>query len=172
MDVITEFLRTDIFNYILVGIIFFILILYITNFIKLRKIRKEYHTFLKKLGNGTNIEECLKQYMYKVEEVNNKNQELIAYCNKLDKDMATCIQRVGIVRYSAFKDMGSDLSFALALLDEDNTGVVLNGIYSSEISNIYAKPVTKGNSTYTISAEERQAIDIAMHAEQTHRVRE
>lgn len=172
MEIITEFLRTDMFNYILIGIIVAIFILYITNCIKLRKIRKEYNMFLKKLGNGTNIEEALKQYICKVEEVNNKNQELMAYCNKLDKDMATCIQKVGIVRYSAFKDMGSDLSFALALLDEANTGVVLNGIYSSEISNIYAKPVIKGNSTYTISAEERQAIDIAMHSEHTHKVRE
>lgn len=172
MGVITEFLRTDIFNYLLLGSILILLVLYFTNCMKLRKIRKEYHIFLKKLGNGANIEEILKQYMYKAEEINNKNQELMAYCNKLDKDMAACIQKIGIVRYSAFKDMGSDLSFALALLDEENTGVVLNGIYSSEISNIYAKPVTKGTSTYTISAEERQAIDIAMHSEQTHRVRE
>lgn len=172
MEVFTNFLRTDLFNYIVVVSILIILILYIANCMKLRKIKKEYNNFLKKLGNETNIEECLKHYIYKVEEVDNKNQELMSYCNKLDKDMATCIQKVGIVRYSAFKDMGSDLSFALALLDEDNTGVVLNGIYSREISNIYAKPITKGNSTYTISAEERQAIDIAMHSEQTHKVRE
>ena len=57
------------------------------------------------------------------------------------------------------KDTGSDLSFALALLDENNNGVLLNGIYSREMSNIYAKPVTKGESSYTLSIEEKQAID-------------
>ena len=73
-----------------------------------------------------------------------------------------CIQKIGIVRYSAFKDTGSDLSFALALLDENNDGVVLNGIYSREMSNIYAKPIQNGKSTYTVSEEETQAISKAI----------
>lgn len=171
MEVVSEFLKTDLFQYLLIATVFIMFILYIINCVKLHKIRKDYKMFLAKLGNG-NIEECLRKYMSRVEEVGNKNQEIINYCNKLDQDMANCIQKVGIVRYSAFKDMGSDLSFALALLDEENSGVVLNGIYSREISNIYAKPVTKGNSTYTISEEERQAIEIAIRSEKTHRVRE
>ena len=67
-----------------------------------------------------------------------------------------------MVRYSAFKDTGSDLSFALALLDENNNGVVLNGIYSREMSNIYAKPVEQAKSHYTLSEEEQQAIQQAI----------
>ena len=69
-----------------------------------------------------------------------------------------------MIRYSAFKDTGSDLSFTLALLNKENTGVVLNGIYSRDMSNIYAKPVEKGVSTYTLSEEEKQAIEKAMKA--------
>ena len=65
------------------------------------------------------------------------------FCKSLNSNMANCIQKVGIVRYSAFKDTGSDLSFTVALLDEENSGVVFNGIYSREMSNIYAKPVKK-----------------------------
>ncbi len=172
MEEIKIFFTSDLYTYILSAIIFVIFILYIINCIKLYRMRKDYKTFLNRLGNGTNVEDMLKQYMDKVEEVNCKNQELMVYCNKLDKDMVSCIQKVGIVRYSAFKDMGSDLSFALALLDEENSGVVLNGIYSREMSNIYAKPVTKGTSTYSISEEEKQAIDIAIRSEITHRVRE
>ena len=76
--------------------------------------------------------------------------------------MESCVQKIGIVRYSAFRDTGSDLSFALALLDEKNNGVVLNGIYSREMSNIYAKPVENGESTYTLSEEEKQAINKAI----------
>lgn len=172
MDEINNFLKTPAFNYILLGGIVVLFILYILNFIKLSKIRKEYNLFMKKLGNGKNFEEMLKNYIYKMEDIDAKNQELQVYCNKIDNDMRKCLQKVGIVRYSAFKDMGSDLSFALAILDEDDNGVVLNGIYSSEISNIYAKPVTKGTSTYKISEEERQAIDIAIKSEGTHRIRE
>lgn len=168
----SDFLRSDTFLYILCGGLVLLLILYIINCINSRKIKKNYDKFLKKIGNGANIEDMLKKYMDKVEDVNLKNQELISYCNRLDTDMITCLQKVGIVRYSAFKDVGSDLSFALAILDETNTGVVLNGIYSTEASNIYAKPVTNGKSTYTLSEEEQEAIEKAIHSEKTHKVRE
>ena len=55
------------------------------------------------------------------------------------------------------------MSFALALLDANNNGVVLNGIYSREMSNIYAKPVISGKSTYTITEEEKEAINKAIN---------
>ena len=111
----------------------------------------------------------LKSYIYKVEDIDSKNQEIQAYCSKLDNNISNCIQKIGIIRYSAFKDMGSDLSFALALLDEKNNGVVLNGIYSRELSNIYAKPIKDGISTYTLSDEEKQAIDLAIKSETVHK---
>ena len=85
------------------------------------------------------------------------------YCNQINKEMDKCIQKVGMVRYNAFKDTGSDLSFTLALLDEDNNGVVLNGIYSREMSNIYAKPVKNGKSPNTLSEEEIEAINRAIN---------
>ena len=107
-----------------------------------------------------------------MEDIDPKYQEIQAYCNKLDNDMIKCIQKIGIVRYSAFKDIGSDLSFTLALLDEKNDGVILNGIYSRELSNIYAKPIQNGTSTYTLSEEEKQAIDLAMKTETTYKIRE
>ena len=97
--------------------------------------------------------------------VENVNKEIIKYCKNLDKQINGCLQKVGIVRYSAFKDTGSDLSFALALLDEKNDGVILNGIYSREMSNIYAKPISNGKSEYTLSKEEEEAIYKAINTE-------
>ena len=70
-----------------------------------------------------------------------------------------------LMKYNAFKDVGSDLSFALAILNNQNDGIVLNGIYSRETSNIYAKPVIKGESTYTLSEEEKEAIKKAINQE-------
>lgn len=172
MEFILEFLRTDICLLIIVGVNVLLLILYVANCIKLGKIRKNYNKFIKKLGNGTNIEEVLKDYIEKVEDVEKKGQELNAFCKKLDQDLTKCIQKVGIVRYSAFKDTGSDLSFALALLDENNDGIVLNGIYSREMSNIYAKPIKNGESTYTISEEEREAINKAVETEPVYRIKD
>ena len=122
------------------------------------KLKNKYNKFMKKIGNGKNIEEDLENYMYRVERVERQNAEIISYCKNLDDEVAKCIQKVGIVRYSAFKDTGSDLSFAVAMLNENNDGVVFNGIYSREMSNIYAKPVKNGGSEYTFSEEEKEAI--------------
>ena len=164
MQEIIDFLRTDNFLLILsimVGIltIGFISILY-SNI----KLKNKYNKFMKKIGNGKNIEEDLENYMYRVERVERQNAEIISYCKNLDDEVAKCIQKVGMVRYSAFKDTGSDLSFAVAMLDENNDGIVFNGIYSREMSNIYAKPVKNGVSEYTLSEEEKEAIRRAIEA--------
>ena len=162
MDHIVEFIRTDTFLWLMLFINIILFILYITNVIYMKKIKKEYHSFIQKLGNGNNIEDILKQQLSKLEELDSKNQELYAFCKDINQNMKKCIQKVGIIRYSAFKDVGSDLSFAVALLDEENSGIVFNGVYSSEASNIYAKPIIKGESKYRITEEEKQAIQIAM----------
>lgn len=158
MEVILEFLRTDTFLLILLGSIILLLILYITNVIKLSKINKNYSKFMEKLGNGNNFDEMLRAYIYEVEKVANKNEEIVSYCKELNRHIARCTQKVGIVRYNAFRDTGSDLSFALVLLNEHNDGVVLNGIYARDMSNIYAKPIENGQSKYTLSNEEKEAL--------------
>lgn len=147
---------------ILLVLIFVLLILVITFMSKTIYLDKKYKKFMKKLGESENLEEDLENYMYKVERVEKQNAEILGQLSGLDKDLEGCIQKVGIVRYSAFQDTGSDLSFSLALLDEKNNGVVMNGIYSREMSNIYAKPVESGKSSYTLSEEEQQAIKKAM----------
>ncbi|MFR2533903.1 MAG: DUF4446 family protein [Clostridia bacterium] len=162
------FLRTDGFI-CFIGISMIILcILYIINTIRLFKLRKNYKEFMSKLGNGDNIEDCLKKYIKEVEAIKIENQQIENYCTKIDKKISNCIQKVGIVRYNAFKDTGSDLSFAVALLNEEHDGIVLNGIYSREMSNIYAKPIKNGQSTYTLSEEEQQSIQKAIENKEMH----
>lgn len=163
MEHIFNFIKNDYFYTSILLIIILLFILYIINIIKLSKLKKDYYNFMKKIGNGKNIQESLEGYMNQVQNVQKENVEIKNYCKQLDETIAGCIQKVGLVRYSAFKDTGSDLSFTLALLNEENTGVVLNGIYSREMSNIYSKPVEKGISTYTLSEEEQQAINKAIN---------
>lgn len=165
MEEILKFLRTDAFLIVLVVVIFILFLLYIANVIKLSKLRKSYKEFMKRLGNGNNLEEMLKKYIQSVDKVEEENKSLANYCRQIDQNMGKCLQKVGIVRYNAFQDTGSDLSFTLALLDENNNGVVLNGIYSREMSNIYAKPVENGKSLNTLSEEEKEAIRKAMNNE-------
>jgi hypothetical protein len=163
MNSILEFLRTDTFLIIILLISVLSIILLILNHLKLTKLKNEYSEFMKKLGNGKNIDENLKVYMDRVQKVEDLNKEIIQYCERLDKTVDTCIQKIGIVRYNAFKDVGSNLSFTLALLDNNNNGVVLNGIYSRDNSNIYAKPIKDGKSEYILSDEEKEAIEKAIN---------
>ena len=132
-------------------------------------LNKKYKRFMKKLGSSDSLEEDLENYMYRVDRVEKQNADIMNQINGLDKDLESCVQKVGIVRYSAFQDTGSDLSFTLALLDEHDNGVVFNGIYSREMSNIYAKPVENGNSKYTLSEEEQEAIKRAIDADKERR---
>ena len=160
---IINFLKTEIFLMIVAGMNILLLILYFCNILKLKKINKNYKIFMKKIGNGNNIDEMLKNYINKVDEVSDKNEEIINYCKTIDNRISLCIKKIGMVRYSAFKDTGSDLSFALALLNDKNDGVILNGIYSREMSNIYAKQVIDGKCSNKLSEEERQALEIAIN---------
>ena len=172
MEMLMDFLRTDTFLIVISVILCILVIAFIVLLVKLFSINKKYKTFINKLGDGNNIEEDLENYMYRVERVEKQNAEIRGLINTIDTNMENCIQKIGIVRYNAFKDTGSDLSFALAMLDEKNNGVVLNGIYSREMSNIYAKPVENGKSTYTISEEEQQAIQKAMENQNIYRIKE
>lgn len=160
----TEFLKSN--NYLIFSFILNILfiILFIINYIRLANMKKSYDKFMKKLGKGENIEEMLKNHLEKVEFVHKQNEEILDYCRKIDNDFGKTISKIGIIRYSAFKDTGSDLSFTLALLNKHNDGVVLNGIYSREMSNIYAKPIKNAESIYTLSNEEKQAIQKALES--------
>ena len=161
MENLLEILKTD--NYLLISftINIILIIAMIINIIMLTKINKKYISFMKKLGNGSNLDEMLKDYLRDVKEIKQDNSEIKAYYTKLDSDISSCIQKVGLVRYNAFRDVGSDLSFAIALLDGNDTGVVLNGLYGSDSSNIYAKPIKGGISTYQLSDEEKYALEIA-----------
>lgn len=151
-------IEINIFEVIILIINVMILILYILNCMKLSKLRKNYATFMTKLGKGENINEMLEGYVKNVDEIKAENKEIIKYCQKLDDRSNDYLKKMGMVRYNAYKDTGSNLSFALAILDNENNGFVLNGIYARDNSNIYAKPVVNGKSEYVLSNEEEEAI--------------
>lgn len=158
MQYILEFLKSDAYIIGLSFMVIFLFIGFVVLLINNLKMNKKYKKFIKKLGSSRNIEEDLENFMCKVENVEKKNMEISNLYDILQESLSKCIQKIGIVRYSAFRDSGSDLSFAVALLDENDNGVVFNGIYSREMSNIYAKPIESGNSKYTLSEEEVEAI--------------
>ena len=143
-------------------IIVFVLVITIILFLaKLVKIEARYNNFISKFDNKESIEETLRKYISIVNNVNEENKIISSNYVNLERQLKKCTQKIGIVRYNAFDDVGSDLSFALAILDNENNGIVLNAIYARTSSNIYAKPIENGNSKYALSEEEIKAVNRA-----------
>ena len=89
-------------------------------------------------------------------------RERLSQC---ERRLATLKGHVGVHRFNAFADTGSDLSFSLAMVDDAANGVVLTGIYGRDQTYLYAKPLEKGESSYALTPEERAAIRLATQKE-------
>jgi len=138
-----------------------IMIIMVSNWIKIRKLSKKYDEFMLGADYG-NIEDLLGKCISETKEIKEKYKENEIKINNIERNLLECIQKIGIVRYNAFDNVGSDLSFCIALLDYNNDGIVLSGIYSRDNSMNYAKPIVNGKSKYALSAEEIQAVNIAI----------
>ncbi|MGI6668235.1 MAG: DUF4446 family protein [Acetivibrionales bacterium] len=153
----------DLLDIILIINFLVILILLIMNLSNRRKIRKltaKYNKFMNGLS-GASMEDVLYDCINKVNGVIGKNKELEYELNAVKRNLLYCVQKIGVIRYNAFDNVGSDLSFSIAMLDNNDDGVVISSLYSRETSSTYAKPIMGGKSKYPLSAEEIKAIDSA-----------
>ena len=100
----------------------------------------------------------LKQVLAYLNDLEKKNEVLAKELRALKEEDRFCIQRVGLVRFNPFSSVGSDQSFSIALLDGSNTGIVITSLFSREGNRVYAKPLEKGISKYSLSEEEKEAI--------------
>ncbi len=84
---------------------------------------------------------------------------------KMIENLRECYQRVGIVKYDAFKEMGGKLSFSVALLNDNETGFIINSIHSSEGCYVYTKEIVNGECAISLGDEEKKALTLALSAE-------
>jgi hypothetical protein len=138
-----------------------VLILLIAQMISLHKFKKRVLKFLDSGKDPKNLEAMLLDYLDVVNSIDRKYESIEKKLDDMDGRLARCVSKVSMVRYNPFKEMGGDLCFALALLDEQGNGVVLNGIHSRESSYTYCKPVSNKISSYNLSDEERKVIEMA-----------
>jgi hypothetical protein len=112
--------------------------------------------------NNKNLEELIMSYLDKIDEVKTTSESIENLYEDINNRVNGCIQKTSIVRYKAFEDVGSDLSFSIALLNDSNDGVIITGIYGRNESTTYAKPIDKGISRYDLSEEEMHVLNDAM----------
>ena len=145
----------------LAAILVILIILSIILIAKQSKLRKRYDEFMRG-QNGTSLEVAFQK---KFENMDVINQELDIIKNRLDgidENLMKTYQKIGIVKYDAFKEVGGTLSFVLALLTKENDGFLINSMHSNrEGCFTYIKEVKKGEVFVTLSDEENQALEEA-----------
>jgi len=166
MDRIFQFLNSYT-EYILIGLIVGLLILIVLHIINLRKFKKHkdrYNSLTRGLS-GANMEDLFLKINSDIASSNRDINILEDHINTLETKLSFALQKIGFVRYDAFGDMGSELSFSIALLDNYNNGFVITSIYGRERAVSFSKPIKNGKTNIPISPEEMIAIDRALKGE-------
>ncbi len=150
-----------IFILLLVVILF---ILYANVTVKYNRLKASYNIFMRG-KDGKSLEESMKDRFADVDSVlkiTRQNQQNIM---KINRKVSGVYQKMGIVKYDAFNEMGGKLSFALAMLDGNNSGWIINAMHSREGCYTYVKEIVKGESYVELAEEEAEALDKAMFQE-------
>lgn len=146
---------------ILIVAVVALLCLTITLIVKMNRLQKKLQRFMSG-RDGISLEESIEELQ--------KDTEYLKVCadkNKRDiyvlyKKAEHAFQKVGLVKYDAFHQMGGQLSFCLALLDEMDNGFIINSVHSAEGCYSYTKAIKKGQSKLALGKEEEKALEIAM----------
>ena len=95
----------------------------------------------------------------RLEEEDASNKEMMRTMNR---NIRASFQKMGIVHYDAFDGMGGKISFAMALLDYTNTGLIINCMHGANGCFLYIKDVEAGTTDVQLGAEEKGALERAL----------
>lgn len=115
---------------------------------------------------GDSLETVLRQTLDRVDSVAREVVDLEGRTTTLEVKGRRALQRLGLVRYNPFEDTGSNQSFAIAILDADDDGVILSSLHARSGTRIYAKSLTRGVTDLALSEEESEALRLAKSARQ------
>lgn len=152
-------------GYVLIGNIvatILLLIIIIVIMAKHSKLKKTYNKFMSG-SNGESLESEVMGRFTDIEKIKSQIETMDGRLKVIDDTLLSTYQKVGIIKYDAFKEMGGKLSFAIALLNETNDGFILNSMHSSrEGCYTYIKEIIKGESFIMLAEEEKEALDLAI----------
>ncbi|MCH8741395.1 DUF4446 family protein [Patescibacteria group bacterium] len=146
-------------SFFILAFIILVFFIFLTGFY-LFQLKKRVDVFFQK--GDENFEKLISSQMKKIEEQEADIQTIKKDISGLDKISKLSFQRIGLVRFNPFKEVGGDQSFSVVLLDFNNNGFVITSIYSRDGNRVYAKAINNGKSQYSLSNEENEAIKMAM----------
>ena len=165
MQAIIDFITANAVSIIVLlsVLLMFALSIAIVALVKVSKLGLMYEKFLGGSSKNT-MEAILLDYYSQAKSIDERYSGLQKDLKKIEMDMESCLQKVAIVRYNPFKETGGNLCYALAMLNKKNDGILINSIFSRDGSYNYGKPIVDGKSEFNLSAEEQEALDLALNS--------
>lgn len=145
----------------LLAIMFIFVVLSIVVLCKLKSLKRKYNLFM----NGKDAESLEPLLLTRFEEIDNlkaTSKSNTKHIQEIFEKLQFVYQKVGIVKYDAFNEMGGKLSFSLAMLDNRNNGYVINSMHSREGCYTYIKEIISGKSYIDLGDEENEALNQAL----------
>ena len=150
--------------YLIIGLAALTLVLMILTlvcFSQYRKLYRRYDMFMRGKDAET-LEDIILDLMDEAAVRQATDKEGRDQLKSLSRQVRAIYQKIGILKYNAFKGMGGNLSFVIALLDDNNSGFILNSVHSREGCYLYMKDVEKGSTDVLLGAEEKEALERAL----------
>ena len=150
-----------IFLLVLIVILFFMVV---NVNMKYKRLKSSYSSFMRG-HDGKNLEQSILEKFDELDEITEIAKKNRTDIKELFREMQNNYQKVGIVKYDAFNEMGGKLSFALTLLDGNNSGWVINAMHSREGCYTYIKEIVRGESYIELAEEEAESLEQAIYQE-------
>lgn len=150
-------------GYVILGLLavqFILIVLFLVLFIQHLKMKKRYQTFLQG-ENGNSLETSILKKFAEIDRLTEENAKLMADVKKNYEEIQMSFQKVGLVKYDAFQEMGGRLSFSLCLLDNNDNGFLITSMHTREGCYTYSKEIIKGESYVVLAEEEKRALEQA-----------
>ncbi len=151
-------------GYVVIGMAGIIVILFIMLIVTMKKdsdMRKKYQIFMDG-EDGKNLEKAILDKFSVIDDLTSDSREIHRQLDNIDRYLVNSYQKIGLVKYDAFKEIGAKLSFVLVLLTAEDNGFLLNCMHSTrDGSYTYIKEIVNGRASVTLSEEEEQALEDA-----------
>ncbi len=146
---------------VLVAVVLLLLALFAYLFLETSKLKKNARILFSG-KKAADLEEIILGQVEKSKEIENGIIALKDADQRILSQLSYAVQKVGMLRFNPFGEVGGNQSFAVALLDNHDSGVIMLSLYSRDGVRIYAKPIKEGKSEYQLSKEEEEALQMAM----------
>ena len=147
---------------ILLVLTIFLLVKSVSSSIRLSRLERKYKTFMKG-SDAQSLEKIFVRKFAQIDKLYEAKEDHEHDILFIKKNLEKMFSKYGVEKYDAFDDVGGKLSFALALLDKDNTGLILNAVHSRDNCFLYLKEIVKGESYVMLSQEEVEALRKAVN---------